>query len=139
MDHHRIIALIALFYAAVAAVNKFAGTSVSATGIICGVFMAALAFIGNIFIALWNVAAEVFVLIYNLVATVANFIGTVFNDPVAAVVHLFFDLADTVLGCFKRLLLPLTLSLVPTFPGRFRDGVIPLAVGLMKPLARVKK
>lgn len=29
-----IIALIALFYAAVAAVNKFAGTSVSATGII---------------------------------------------------------------------------------------------------------
>lgn len=31
-----IIALVALFYAAVAAVNKFAGTSVSATGIICG-------------------------------------------------------------------------------------------------------
>lgn len=98
-----IIALIALFYAAVAAVNKFAGTSVSATGIICGVFMAALAFIGNIFIALWNVAAEVFVLIYNLVATVANFIGTVFNDPVAAVVHLFFDLVDTVLGVLQAL------------------------------------
>lgn len=98
-----IIALIALFYAAVAAVNKFAGTSVSATGIICGVFMAALAFIGNIFIALWNVAAEVFVLIYNLVATVANFIGTVFNDPVASVVHLFFDLADTVLGVLQAL------------------------------------
>lgn len=98
-----IIALVALFYAAVAAVNKFAGTSVSATGIICGAFMAALAFIGNIFIALWNVAAEVFVLIYNLVATVANFIGTVFNDPVAAVVHLFFDLADTVLGVLQAL------------------------------------
>lgn len=98
-----IIALVALFYAAVAAVNKFAGTSVSATGVICGVFMAALAFIGNIFISLWNVAAEVFVLIYNLVATVANFIGTVFNDPVAAVVHLFFDLADTVLGVLQAL------------------------------------
>ena len=98
-----IIALIALFYAAVAAVNHFAGTSVSATGLICGAFMAALAFIGNIFIALWNVAAEVFVLIYNLVATVANFIGTVFNDPVAAVVHLLFDLADTVLGVLQAL------------------------------------
>ena len=49
-----IIALVALFYAAVAAVNHFAGTSVSATGIICGAFMAALAFIGNIFVALWN-------------------------------------------------------------------------------------
>lgn len=98
-----IIALVALFYAAVAAVNKFAGTSVSATGIICSAFMAALAFIGNIFIALWNVAAEVFVLIYNLVATVANFIGNVFNDPVGAVCRLFFDLADTVLGVLQAL------------------------------------
>lgn len=98
-----IIALVALFYAAVAAVNKFAGTSVSATGIICGAFMAALAFIGNIFIALWNVAAEVFVLIYNLVATVANFISNVFNDPVGAVCRLFFDLADTVLGVLQAL------------------------------------
>ncbi len=98
-----IIALVALFYAAVAAVNKFAGTSVSATGIICGAFMATLAFIGNIFIALWNVAAEVFVLIYNLVATVANFIGNVFNDPVGAVCRLFFDLADTVLGVLQAL------------------------------------
>ena len=98
-----IIALVALFYAAVAAVNKFAGTSVSATGIICGAFMAALAFIGNIFIALWNVAAEVFVLIYNLVATVANFIGNVFNDPVGAVCRLFFDLADTVLVVLQAL------------------------------------
>ena len=98
-----IIALVALFYAAVAAVNKFAGTSVSATGIICGAFMAALAFIGNIFIALWNVVAEVFVLIYNLVATVANFIGNVFNDPVGAVCRLFFDLADTVLGVLQAL------------------------------------
>lgn len=79
-----IIALIALFYAAVAAVNKFAGTSVSATGIICGAFMVALAFIGNIFVALWNLVVDVFVLIYNLVATVANFIGNVFTDPIGA-------------------------------------------------------
>lgn len=98
-----IMILIGALYAAVAAVNKFKGTSVSATGIICGAFMAALAFIGNIFIALWNVAAEVFVLIYNLVATVANFIGNVFNDPVGAVCRLFFDLADTVLGVLQAL------------------------------------
>lgn len=98
-----VIALIAAFYAAVAAVNKFAGTSVSATGIICGAFMTALAFIGNIFVALWNIAVDVFVLIYNLVATVANFIGNVFNDPVGAVARLFFDLADTVLGVLQAL------------------------------------
>ena len=98
-----IIALVALFYAAVAAVNHFAGTSVSATGIICGAFMAALAFIGNIFVALWNLVVDVFVMIYNLVATVANFIGNVFNDPVAAVARLFFDLADTVLSVLQAL------------------------------------
>lgn len=98
-----VIALVAVFYAAVAAVNKFAGTSVSATGIICGVFMAALAFIGNLFVALWNIAVDVFVLIYNLVATVANFIGNVFTDPVGAVARLFFDLADTVLGVLQTL------------------------------------
>lgn len=98
-----IIALIALFYAAVAAVNKFAGTSVSATGIICGAFMVALAFIGNIFVALWNLVVDVFVLIYNLVATVANFIGNVFTDPIGAVCRLFFDLVDTVLGILQAL------------------------------------
>ncbi len=98
-----IIALIALFYAAVAAVNKFAGTSVSATGIICGAFMFALAFIGNIFVALWNLVVDVFVLIYNLVATVANFIGNVFTDPIGAVCRLFFDLVDIVLGILQAL------------------------------------
>lgn len=98
-----IIALIALFYAAVAAVNKFAGTSVSATGIICWAFMVALAFIGNIFVALWNLVVDVFVLICNLVATVANFIGNVFTDPIGAVCRLFFDLADTVLGILQAL------------------------------------
>ncbi len=98
-----IIALIALFYAAVAAVNKFAGTSVSATGIICGAFMVALASIGNIFVALWNLVVDVFVLIYNLVATVANFIGNVFTDPIGAVCRLFFDLVDIVLGILQAL------------------------------------
>ena len=98
-----VIALVALFYAAVAAVNHFAGTSVSATGLICGAFMAALAFIGNIFVALWNLVVDVFVMIYNLVATVANFIGNVFNDPIGAIARLFFDLVDTVLSLLQAL------------------------------------
>ncbi len=98
-----IIALIAIFYAAVAAINHFAGTSVSATGIICGAFMVALAFIGNIFIALWNLVVDVFVLIYNLVAEIANFIGNIFTDPVDAVCRLFFGMADIVLGVLQAL------------------------------------
>lgn len=98
-----IIALIAVFYAVIAAVNHFAGTSISATGIICGAFMVALAFIGNIFVALWNLIVDVFVLIYNLVAEVANFIGNVFTDPIGAVCRLFFSLADAVLGSLQAL------------------------------------
>lgn len=98
-----IIALIAIIYAVVGAINHFAGTSVSATGIICGAFMVAFAFIGNILVAAWNLVVDVFVLIYNLVAEVANFIGNVFTDPIGSICRLFFGLADTVLGILQAL------------------------------------
>lgn len=78
-----IIILVALFYAGVAAVNHFAGTSISATGLIAGAF-------GGLFAILYNI------FIYptlTLFALVANFIGNVFNNPVAAVKVLFFDMA----------------------------------------------
>lgn len=98
-----IIALIALFYAAVAAVNKFAGTSVSATGIICGAFMVAAAFIGNLFVTLINFVIDIFVVLWNFIAAFANFFANVFTDPVGAVARLFFDLVDTVLSLLQSL------------------------------------
>ncbi len=98
-----VIALTAVFYAAVAAVNKFAGTSISATGIICGAFMAGAAFIGNLFVTLVNFAIDTFVALWNFIAAFANFFGNVFNDPVGAIARLFFDLADTVLGILESL------------------------------------
>ncbi len=98
-----IIAIIAVIYAAIAAVNHFAGTSISATGAICGAFMVALAFIGNLFITLYNLVVDVGVMIYNIIADVANFIGNVFNDPIGAVCRLFFGLADTVLHILQSL------------------------------------
>lgn len=98
-----VIALIALFYAAVAAVNKFAGTSVSATGIICGVFMVAAAFIGNLFVALINFVIDLFTVLWNFIATFVNFFGNVFNDPVGAIARLFFDLVDCILGLLESL------------------------------------
>lgn len=45
-----IIALIAIFYLVIAAINKFAGTSISATGVIAGAFTAVGAFISNLFL-----------------------------------------------------------------------------------------
>lgn len=96
-----IIALVVLFYAAVAAVNKFAGTSVSATGIIAGAFMVALAFVGNLFVGLWNLIVDVAAAIWNVIATVAEFLANVFNDPIGSIVRLFAGMADAVLGILE--------------------------------------
>lgn len=82
-----IILIITAIYTLTAVVNHFAGTSISATGIIAGVFLGVFATIGN---------GVIFVL--NLFTTAANFIGNVFNDPVAAVKILFLDMVSTVLG-----------------------------------------
>lgn len=98
-----IIALIAVFYAAVAAVNKFAGTSVSATGIICGVFTTAAAFIGNLFVAMINFVIDLFFMLWTFIAAFANFLVNVFDDPVAAIARLFFDLVDCLLGLLQTL------------------------------------
>lgn len=49
-----IIAIIAILYLVVAAINKVKGTSISATGIICGVVAAAGAFIYNLAVGLIN-------------------------------------------------------------------------------------
>lgn len=93
-----IIAIIAAIYAVIAVINKVTGATTSATGVIFGVIMGALAAIGNIFFGVINFIIGLFVSLYNLIATVANFIATCFNNPVAAVVGLFVDLFDTILS-----------------------------------------
>ncbi len=98
-----VIALIAVFYAAVEAINHFAGTSISATGVVCGVFMVAAAFIGNLFVTLINFVIDIFVVLWNFIAAFANFFGNVFNDPIGAIARLFFDLVDCVLGLLEAL------------------------------------
>lgn len=88
-----IIAIIALFYAAVAALNKWAGTSLSATGIICGALAVAGAFIANVFIAAYNFMADMIVGWYNIVGAFANFFANFLNDPVGAIIRLLASLA----------------------------------------------
>ena len=88
-----IIAVIAILYAAVAAVNKFKGTSVSATGIIAGTFAVLGASLLNTFV----------IPIHNKFAEVANFFGNVFQNPVAAIKVLFYDAVLDILGYFSNL------------------------------------
>ena len=76
-----IIILIGLFYLAVAGINHFAGTSISATGIIFGVFAWLFANIRNMIAHAWN-----------MVAAFANFWANVFKDPLAAAYNLFADI-----------------------------------------------
>lgn len=93
-----LIALIAIFYAVIAVINKLTGSTYSATGIICGIFASAFAFIGNGFITIWNVVVEILTDLYNVFAACANFLGNLFNDPIAAVVKLVVDMGDAILG-----------------------------------------
>ena len=80
--------LVAALYAGVAAYNKFTGAGVSATGILMGTFAVLGAHVLN----------NTIIPLQNGFAMFANFIGNLFNDPVAAVKVLFYDMALTVLG-----------------------------------------
>lgn len=88
-----IVVLIAVFYAGIAAVNHFAGTSISATGLIGAAFGVLIAFLYNTF---------VFPL-QTWFALLGNFVGNVFNDPVAAVKVLFLDMATACLDYILKM------------------------------------
>lgn len=93
-----VIALVAAFYAAVAAINHFAGTPLSATGLIMGAFAVAGAFLINLVLGVVNFVIGLGVELYNLIATFANFFANVFNDPVGAIINLFAGMFDFILG-----------------------------------------
>lgn len=81
-----IIALIVVVYLVVAAVNHFAGTSVSATGVIAGAFMVLYATIYNIIAYLWN-----------YFSAFVEFLVNVFKNPVYSIKKLFVNLATNLL------------------------------------------
>lgn len=88
-----VIAFVAAIYGAVAAVNKFAGTSISATGLISGAFSVMGAFIIN----------TCLIPVQRGFAMAANFIGNVFNNPIAAIKVAFYDMCLTVIGYIQSL------------------------------------
>ncbi|KYG91483.1 hypothetical protein A0U40_00605 [[Bacillus] sp. KCTC 13219] len=98
-----IVALILIFYLAVAAVNYFTGESYSATGLIAGAFAVAGAFIMNVLFAIAEIAFGVIEGLYNHWMAFANFFANVFNDPVGAIIHLFGDFGDNALGVIEKI------------------------------------
>lgn len=98
-----IIAVIAIIYAVIAAINKVQGTTISATGVIMGALMTAVAFIWNLFLGLVDLILGCVNALVNPWLAFANFFGNLFNDPIGAIVHLFGDMADSVLGILESI------------------------------------
>lgn len=98
-----IVALIGVFFAAVAAVNHFAGTSISAFGLITGAISVAVAFVWNVFAAFFNYIMDGLVLIVNAFIGVGNIIATCFNNPARAAVEVIRGMADTILGILESI------------------------------------
>ena len=101
-----VMLLVAALYAGVAAFNKLTGSSVSATGIITGTLATLAAFVFN----------SVLVPIQRGFASFANFLGNVFDNPVASVKLLFYDMALTVLGFIQNVAQGLE-NLINKIPG----------------------
>ena len=88
-----VLLLVAALYAGIAALNHFAGTSISATGIVAGTFFALGASIWNIIAFLWNIFAAI-----------AEFFVNVWNHPVYAVKSMIGNMVKSVLNIFKSFL-----------------------------------
>lgn len=98
-----IIAVIAAIYAIIAAINKVTGSSISATGVIAGAIMTAVAFVWNLFLGLLDLVLGVVNAMVNPWISFANFFANIFNDPIGAIVHLFGDFADSILGVIETI------------------------------------
>lgn len=75
-----IIAVIAIIYGVVAAINHFAGTSLSATGLIAGAFMWLAALIGNVFIGALN--------------GIMQYVYTIFVEPFIGIFEWIFNVVN---------------------------------------------
>lgn len=106
-----IIAVIAVLYAAVAAVNYFAGTSISATGIVFGAFML-------LFSSIWNMIAFT----VNMFVSLAEFIGNVFVDPLNATYNLFADIWNGVVDLVGQAVAAIV-DMIAQIPGMNKLGI----------------
>lgn len=98
-----IVAVIALIYGVVAAINKATGTTTSALGVIVGALSAAGAFIWNLVLATLDLVLGVINFLVAPFISFGNFIANVFKDPIGSVIHLFGDMADRVLGIIESI------------------------------------
>lgn len=100
-----IAAIVAILYVGVAIVNKFAGTSISATGLIAGAF----AWLGTSII-------NTFIGLQNIIAAFVNFFANVFTHPILSVKMAFLDLMMFIANIVRHAI-SLIESLINIIPG----------------------
>ncbi len=87
-----ILAVVAVIGILVAALLHFGVTGEQIVGFVAGIFGIAFTQIANCFIYFWN-----------MVAAFVNFFGNAFNNPIASIKVLFYDLAINVLGFIEKM------------------------------------
>lgn len=98
-----IIGIIAAIYLVIAVINRLTKKTYSAAGFICGCVSTVWAVIWNIAMAIADLVMSVVNIIINLLKIAGNFLANVFRDPVASVIYLFRDLANTVLSFLQSI------------------------------------
>ena len=100
-----VLALIILaIVAVIAAVIWMADSFEDACGMIVGGIMAAISYVWNFFVTfLTAMLKQILLPLFQAWDNFANFFGNLFNDPIAAIIHNFEGLADTVLSILQTI------------------------------------
>ncbi len=93
-----IIALIGVLVLVAAKIARTGGVAKSTFGVICGSLKVVVSVVENLIIGVVNTIISLLIELWNLIAKLANFLGNVFRNPVAAVAKLFCDLLDTIVS-----------------------------------------
>lgn len=128
-----IIAVIAIIYLAVSAINKLAGTSTSAAGLIAGIFMWLMALLGNIFIGGLNAIIQILWILFvepflNIAKFFANIIEGGFDNFGAGVANLI----GNIISWFLSLGRIVTTIIDAIFGTKWTDGLNSMQESVLK-------
>ena len=101
-----IIILIGVIAAYINYTNRAKNETTSAVGVICGLFAMACAFVYNMF----------YLQVYNVIADLINFLGNVFQHPIASIEILFLQLSQYVVGVIRGMVRTIE-KLINLIPG----------------------
>lgn len=101
-----VIILIGVIAAYINYTNRAKNETTSAVGVICGLFAMAGAFVYNKF----------YLPVYNVIADLINFLGNVFQHPIASIEILFLQLSQYVVGVIRGMVRTIE-KLINLIPG----------------------